>query len=450
VTFATLDSAITGDLFTTPAMRAVFSDRARIAAMLQAETALAGAQAECGLIPPKLHAALTKIRPDDLDMAALGPATATAGVPVIPFVKAVQKRLPPDCESLFHKGATTQDILDTALVLQIRDAFGLVETDVAAVLIGLRHLASAYRGSPCVGRTYGQHAAPVTFGFKVAVWLAGIADAVAALRRSRAGAFVASLGGPVGTLAGLGPKGPEVADAFAHELGLGASPITWHTRRGGLVEAGAAIAVLIGALAKMAGDIAHLCTTEVAEVAEPYEAGRGGSSAMPHKRNPVSSTVIISAHLTAASQVGILVQGMAAQHERPAGAWHAEWTVLPVLFGLAAGALREARRLAEGLEVDEERMRTNLNATKGLLFADAAASRLSGKIGRQAAHELVEHAADEVRRTGRDLPTVLAGLSSEDVTAAFDLAPAVAAAQPWIDRALAQADQVIHDLGNGK
>jgi 3-carboxy-cis,cis-muconate cycloisomerase len=450
VTFATLDSAITGDLFSTPAMRAVFSDHARIAAMLQVETALARAQAECGLIPPNLHEALAALGPDDLDIAALGPATATAGVPVIPFVKAVQKRLPPDCEALFHKGATTQDILDTALVLQIRDAFELLETDLQAILIGLRRLASAYRASPCVGRTYGQHAAPVTFGFKAAVWLAGIADAARVLRHSRQGALMASLGGPVGTLAGLGQKGPEVADAFARHLGLAAPPIAWHTRRGGLVAAGAEIAILIGALAKMAGDVAHLCTTEVAEVAEPFEAGRGGSSAMPHKRNPVSCTVIVAAHLAAASQVGLLFHSMAAQHERPVGAWHAEWSVLPVLFGLAAGALREARHLAEGLEVDEERMRANLNATRGLLFADAAASRLSGKIGRQAAHELVERAADDVRRTGRELPTVLAGLTSEDVASAFDLDPAIEAAQPWIDRALAEADQVIHDPENGK
>jgi 3-carboxy-cis,cis-muconate cycloisomerase len=191
-----------------------------------------------------------------------------------------------------------------------------------------------------------------------------------------------------------------VADAFAEELGLGAAPIAWHARRARMAEVGAWLAILIGALAKMAMDVAHLASTEVGEVAEPYVPGRGGSSAMPHKRNPVSSTVILAAHAGAPGHVTTLLTAMAAAHERPAGLWHAEWHALPQLFGLTSGALREARALAEGLEVDADRMRTNIDATRGLLFADAVAARLAPELGREAGHTLVEHAAGEVRATG--------------------------------------------------
>jgi 3-carboxy-cis,cis-muconate cycloisomerase len=444
VTFSSLDSAITGPLFTSGAMQAVFSDRARIATMLAVEEALARAQARFGLAPEALADAIAAISPDDLD--EIGKATATAGVPTIPFVKAVQKRLPEDCESAFHKGATTQDILDTALVLQLRDAYQLIGPDVVAVLQELQRLAEAHRRTPCVGRTYGQHAAPITFGFKAAVWLAGIADAAEAFLRAKERMLVASLGGPVGTLAALGGQGPLVADAFAELLGLRAPAITWHTRRAGFVEGGGALATLLGALGKMAVDITHLCTTEVGEVAEPYEPGRGGSSSMPHKRNPVSSTIIIAAHQVAIGQAALLLQTMPAQHERPAGLWHAEWGALPTLFGLAAGALRESRRLCEGMEVNSERMATNLDATHGLLFADAAAGRLARRIGREAAHEAVERAADEVRKSGESLQAVLRRDHGPDIDDAFDLTPAIDAAQSWIDRAIEAADRVIQNL----
>ena len=211
-------------------------------------------------------------------------------VPTIPFVKAVQARLPPELERAFHKGATTQDVLDTALVLQLRDALALLAADLDAVLAGLAVLAQAHRTTPCAGRTYGQQAAPVTFGFKAAVWLAGIAEAAERLPEVRARVLAASLGGPVGTLAALGTGGPAVADAFARALDLAPVPIAWHARRGRIAEAGGWLAQLIGALAKLATDVAHLASTEVAEVAEPFQPGRGGSSAMPHKRNPVSCT----------------------------------------------------------------------------------------------------------------------------------------------------------------
>ncbi len=445
MTFSALDSALLGPLFATDAMRACFSDEARLAAMLEAEAALARVQAGFGLVPDGLAATIDEVAPGSLDMAALGRQTALAGVPAIPFVKAVQERLPPEMERAFHKGATTQDVLDTALILQSRRAFCLVTAELDAVLVGLSRLAEAYRTTPCVGRTYGQHAAPITFGFKVAVWLAGVAEVADRLPEVRRRLLTASLGGPVGTLTGLGGQGPAVLDAFARELDLGTSPLAWHARRGRVAEAGAWIAGVVGALGKMATDVAHLCSTEVGEVAEPYVPGRGGSSAMPHKRNPVSCTVILAAHAATPAHVTTLLAAMAAQHERPVGLWHAEWHALPPLFGLLSGALREARTLCEGLEVNAERMRANLDLTRGLLFADAAAARIGAKLGREAAHGLVERAAGEVRRTGTPLEDVLAtdpDAAGMDLASAFDLAPAVAAAGPWVDRAMQDAARV--------
>ena len=437
-----LDSALTGPLFATDAMRAVFSDGARLRAMLAVEAALARAEACFGLAPEGLVAAIEAIDPGSLDAVAIGQATLLSAVPTIPFVRAVQQRLPPDLAAAFHRGATTQDILDTALVLQVRDALGLVAAGLEAVLAGLSALAVAHRATPCVGRTYGQHAAPVTFGFKAAVWLAGVAEVTARLAEVRRRVLAASLGGPVGTLAGLRAHGPAVAEAFAAGLGLAAEPIAWHTRRARIAEAGAWLAQVIGALAKMATDVAHMASTDLGEVAEPYVPGRGGSSAMPHKRNPVSCTVILAAHGTAPGLAGSLLTAMAAADERPAGAWHAEWHALPALFGLASGALREARTLAEGLEVDGARMAANLGLTGGLLFADAAAARLAPTLGRAAAHELVEHAAAAVRRGEGTLRDVLArdpGAAGIDLDPAFDLAPAIDAAGPWVDRAVAYA-----------
>ncbi|WP_406855809.1 3-carboxy-cis,cis-muconate cycloisomerase [Alsobacter sp. KACC 23698] len=453
MTFSALDSALTGPLFATERMRAIFSDEARLAAMLQAEAALARAEARFGLAPEELAAAIAAVDPASLDLEALGRETALAGAPAIPFVKAVQKRLPKEVETAFHKGSTTQDIADTALVLQMRDAFEALRADLAPTLAALSALARTHRATPCVGRTYGQHAAPVSFGFKAAVWLAGIADVAGRLPEIRSRTLLASLSGPVGTLAGLREHGPAVQDAFAAELGLGAPPLSWHTRRSAVVEAGTWLAMLIGALGKMATDVAHLASTEVGEAAEPYAPGRGGSSAMPHKRNPVSCTVILAAAQAAPGLASTLLAGMAAAHERPAGAWHAEWHALPQLFGLASGALAEARRLAEGLEVDPARMARNLDLTQGLLFADAVAAALTPALGRARAHSLVEEAAGEVRRSGKPLrevveglPDLPAGFDRVSLARAFDPGPSVEAAGRFVDRALASVQPVTDAL----
>jgi 3-carboxy-cis,cis-muconate cycloisomerase len=451
MTFSALDSELLGPLFATNAMRGVFSDRSRVANMLHAEAALARAQAGLSLAPQELAAAIEAISPDDLDIGMLGRQTAIAGVPTIPFLKAVREKLPGELERAFHKGATTQDVLDTALALQMRPGLKLIERDLARTIQGLVQIARTHRQTPCVGRTYGQHAVPLTFGYKVAVWAIGIAESAAELPALRSRVLAASLGGPVGTLATFGDKGPALVEAFARELHLGAPPIAWHAIRGRMAETGAWIATMIGTLAKMATDVVHLMSTEVGEVSEPHVPGRGGSSAMPHKRNPVGATVIIAAHAAAAGHVTTLLSAMAVSHERPPGLWHAEWHALPQLFGLASGALREAVAMAEGLTVDAARMRKNLDLTQGLLFSDAVASALATRHGRGEAHHLVEDAAGKVRNEGKHLRDVLLAdpklaRDREAIERAFDLTPFVDAAALWTDRALAHIETL--KIGN--
>lgn len=449
MTFSALDSDLLSPLATTARMRAVFSDTARLKAMLDVEAALARALADLGLAPAALPAAIAAIEPGSLDPVAIGVATGVAGVPVIPFVKAVQQRLPRELEPFFHNGATTQDIADTALVLQMREAFAALRDDLLPTLDGVAALASRHRDTPCAGRTYGQHAAPVTFGFKAAVWLAGVAEVAERLPEVERRVQAVSLGGPVGTLAAFGAQGPDLLAAVARALDLSAPPIAWHTRRAAMADAANWLALLCGALGKMGADVERLASTEVGEVAEPPMPGRGGSSAMPHKRNPVSATVILAAAGTAPHLAAVVTGAMVAAHERPAGAWHAEWHALPQLFGLAAGALAEARRLAEGLVVDPGRMAANLDMTRGLLFADAAAGRLAPLCGRQAAHALVERAAGVVRDTGAPLLDALMALEGRPADAtrallepAFELRPSVEAAATFVDRAVAAARPV--------
>ncbi len=445
MSLSALESVLTGPLFTTKEMSAAFGDDSLVAAMLEVEAALARAQARFGLVPPGLATALSLISPGDLDLVEIGRRTEAAGVPSIPFLQAVQARLPREYEPHVHKGATTQDLLDTARILQMRNGFDLLALDIGVVLDGLVALATRHRATPCVGRTYGQHAAPTSFGAKAAVWASGLAAVASGLKPLRERVLAASLGGPVGNLAAFGARGPDLADAFAQELALRPAPMVWHASRSRMAETGAWLAMLIGALAKLATDVASLASTEIGEVSEPHAPGRGGSSAMPHKRNPVSSTVILAAHQVAPGLAQSLVAAMAAAHERPAGAWHGEWHALPHLFGLAAGALKEAKSLALGLQPDPARMAANIDLTRGLLFADKVAARLSPRLGREAAHALVERAAETVRTTGRHLADVvredpdMAGIGVDE---AFDVSAALEGASAWVDRAVKDARTV--------
>lgn len=454
--FAALDSELTGPLFATAEMRAAFSDRARLGAFLEVEAALAEAEARHDIAPAALAAAIRKLKADDFDIAALGARTADAGVPTIPFVKAAEAMLPEKLRGSFHKGATSQDVIDTALVLQMRAAFALIATDLDAIIDGLSALAKKHRRTPQVGRSLGQHAVPITFGYAAAVWLAGVADCAGELPALRTRALVSSLGGPVGTLAGLGADASATSRDFAAILGLGEAPIAWHTARGRVVAVASWLTALLGALAKIATDVVFLSATEVGEVNEAPAAGRGGSSAMPHKQNPVSATVILAAHTAATGALSALAAAMAAGQQRPAGAWQSEWHTLPPLFGLTSGALREAKRLAETLVVHPDRMRANLDLTGGLLFADGVASRLSVKLGREAAHRIVEAAGQAVRDSGQTLQAVLAANTAippalqKEIAPAFDLKPAIDAAAARIDGALAAGKRARSALKTGR
>ncbi len=448
MTFSALDSGLTGPLFASDAMRAVFCDRARVTAMLAVETALAHAEGAAGLVPKSLAPALARIKADDLDIAALGAGTRDAGVVAIPFVKAIETLLPDKLRAHVHKGATSQDIVDTALVLQMADAFSLIAADLVAIIDGLVVLTRKHARTPCVGRTYGQHAAPVTFGYVAGTWMSGISDVAAELPAMRDRTLVASLGGPVGTLTGLGAAAEAVSEGFARELGLAQAPVTWHTSRARMVAVGTWLATLIATLARMATDVVFLSATEIGEVHEAPAEGRGGSSAMPHKQNPVSSAVILSAQAAAPGFVVTLLNAASSGQQRPAGLWQAEWHALPALFGLASGALREARRLAESLVVDGRRMRANLDMTNGLIFADAASSALAGKMGRSGAQAMVARAAAEVRATGAPLRKALAkaGAPAALLESAFDLRPATAAAASAAGRTRRQAEAVKRTL----
>ena len=453
MSFSALDSSLTGPLFRSDAMAAIFSDRARLIAMLKVEEALAHAQAEAGLVPHALAPAIAAIDPDSFDLKQLGQATTIAGVPIIPFVKAAQTKLPRDLEPYFHFGATTQDISDTALALQMRDAFKLIAQDLASILEGMTTLAESHRSTPCIGRTYMQHAAPVTFGFKIATRIANVLAFAQRLKPLCDQSLLASLGGPVGTLTAMGDKGPAILKAYAAHLKLGCPPIAMHTQRGPMAGIGAWLAGLCDALGAWGSDIVHLASTEVAEVSEPYVAGRGGSSAMPHKRNPVSATVLVAAATAAPGLAATLFSAMMASHERPAGAWHAEWHALPQLFGLASGALAEARRLAEGLAIDTARMRANIDLTHGLIFADAASTALAPTRGRAEAYALVEAAAHRIRDEGGELEAILlsGALAADERMAlqqAFKLEPAIQAAAQWVDPVCERARAVRTGLLN--
>jgi len=448
MSYSPLDSRLYAPFLTTPAMAAVFADRAFVAAMLRFEAGLARAQARHGLVPAGLAAAIEAVDPDDFDLDALGAGTTLSAVVPVPFVKMLTAKLPRELQASVHLGATTQDVSDTALSLQMRAAFALLAADLAAILDGLCRLAETHARTPCIGRTYGQHAAPVSFGYKVAVWAAGIAELADDLRHVRDRACKVQLGGPVGTLAASGEHADAVLDDLALDLGLERPPIVWHTRRAAPVAAGHWLARLCGALGKMATDVAHLASTEVGEVAEPAAPGRGGSSSMPHKRNPVAATAILANAQAASGHAASLTMSMLAAHERPTGAWQAEFHSLATLFGLAAGACAQGRVLATGLTVDAAAMARNLDVTRGLVFADAAAAALAPSLGRAAALDAVTLAADRVRRDGITLAEALVagGHAGADLRHVFDPGPAVAAAAARTARAVARVRKTAKTL----
>ena len=402
------ESEIWGSLYGTPEMREIFSDHAQLQCLLDVEAALARAQAKLGLVPAHVAATITAAaRVENVRLDRIAASTRTVGYPVVGLVKELGRVAGDEAARYIHLGATTQDILDSALVLQLRQACGALRRDLLALARKLAEHALRYRQTPMAGRTHLQHAVPITFGLKCAVWAAPLATHIERLNAAMRRTLVVEFGGAAGTLAPLGANGIAVVEAFAQELGLGVPDLPWHVVRDGLAEMVAILGLICGTVAKFALDITLLMQTEVAEVCEPYTAGRGGSSTMPQKRNPIASEYILAATRGVHALIPLMFGAMVQDHERGTGPWQTEPLVIPQCFVLTAGALAHACAIAEGMTVNVERMRQNLAATGGLIMAEAVAAALTPALGRAAAEEALTRACDRALAEGRTLSETL-------------------------------------------
>jgi 3-carboxy-cis,cis-muconate cycloisomerase len=446
VSVSPIDSSVYGGLFTTPAMRAVFSDEARLQRMLDVEAALARAEAKLGLIPGKAAQEITaKADIARFDLAAIARGTELVGYPIVPLVRALSQACAGDAGRYVHWGATTQDIIDTGLVLQLRDGLELIREDLERIEPALADLAHRYRDTPMAGRTHAQHALPITFGFKCALWLAPLQRHSYRLARLSGEIAVVQFGGAVGTLASLGADGIRVMEALAAELGLSVPPIAWHVGRDGLAEVASFLGLLTGSLGKIATDVALLMQAEIGEVAEPYQEGRGGSSTMPQKRNPIACEFMLACARNVRQLVPVMLDAMVQDHERATGPWHAEWIALPQAFALSAGALHHARAMLEDLVVDPDRMRRNLDTTRGMISAEAVMMALAPHVGREKAHHLVAAACHRALAQGRHLleelqadAAITAQLPRERLVELLDPRNYTGLAGEFVDRVLAR------------
>jgi 3-carboxy-cis,cis-muconate cycloisomerase len=425
------------------------TDRALLQAMLDAERALAAASAGAGIVPEAAAAAIAAAcQAGRFDPGDLGRRALEAGNPVVPLVRdlteAVAEAAGPEAARWIHHGATSQDILDTAVSLVASRALHPVLDDLGAAAEAAAGLAERHRATTMAGRTLGQQALPITVGLKAAGWLVALDEAAAGLDRVRRERLAAQLGGAAGTLASLGPDGIAVARRYAAGLGLCEPVLAWHTNRTRVGELAGALGVAAGVLGKVALDVTLLAQTEVAEVSEAGEEGRGGSSTLPHKRNPVGAVLITAATRRVPGLVATLLGTTPQEQERATGAWHAEWEPQVELLRLVGGAAARTRELLGGLEVHPDRMRANLDATGGLLLTERVAGALADALGRVAANDLVQRLAHEAAASGRPLrevlaadPTVREHLEEADLDRLLDPEGYLGSAGQFIDRALA-------------
>ena len=442
------DSDIFKDMFGTAEMRAVFSDDNLLGRYVEAEVALAVAQGRVGVIPREAADAIARLAPTvALDRAALKQETENVGYPILGLVRQLSAKVG-DAGRYVHWGATTQDIMDTATVLQVRAALRIVERDIAAVSAALVRLAERYRDTPMAGRTHLQQALPITFGYKCAVWLSAMDRHAERLRELKPRVLVAQLGGAAGTLASLGDKGLEVRREYARELGLGNPPITWHVVRDALVESVNLLGLITGSLGKIGFDMMLLMATEIGEAFEPFASHRGASSTMPQKRNPISSEILVANAKAVRQHAGLMLDAMIQDFERATGPWHVEWIALPESFILAAGSLAQAKFMLEGLVVDESRMRRNLDLTRGLIVAEAVMMGLAPHLGRQQAHDIVYEACRDAVQENRALLDVL--MLNTAVTQALPADRLRALCDPanYLGTASAMVDNVVRQRPN--
>ncbi len=403
-----IDSSIFGNIFNTAAMRHVWSDENRTAKYLEIERALALVQARLGIIPQEAANEIVRnCDPARIDMVKLREQTERMGTPVLGVVSQLNALCREKLGEYCHWGATTQDITDTAAVLQIREGLDIVETDLREISRLLADLSLRYRDTPVIGRSNLQQAIPVTFGYKCASILAGIERHLERLAQLRPRVLMGEFGGACGTLASIEKGSMETQAGLMAELGLAQPDIAWHTVRDTIAEVGAFLGLVGGSLGKIAMDVKLMMQHEVAEVFEPFAPGRGSSSTMPQKRNPISSCYIHAAVSVVRQHAASLMEAMVADHERSTGPWEIEWIALPEAFCLTAGALNQTRFVLAGLEVDAERMRANIDITKGLVMSEAAMMGLGRYIGREYAHDLVYELCREAIKTDQSLLDLL-------------------------------------------
>ena len=403
-----LDSLLFRDAFGTPAIREVFSDVRLISRYAEIEVALARAEARCGVIPAEAAEEIAK-RTDvaALDFELLRRETDIVGYPILPLVHQMTRQCG-EAGRYVHWGATTQDIMDTAVVLQLRDGLAIIEADIAALRGILADMSTRYRDTPMAGRTHLQQALPVTFGYKTAIWLSMFDRHAERLAQLKPRVLVGQFAGAAGTLASLGDKGFEVQQALCEELGLGVPVATWHVARDGFAEAVNFLALVTGSLGKIALDIMIMASTEFGELFEPFVKGRGASSTMPQKRNPISSELMLAASKAVRQHAGLMLDAMVQDFERATGPWHAEWMAIPESFVLTAGALHQAKFALAGLVVDEKAMAKNLSISRGLIVAEAVMMGLAPQIGRQEAHDVVYDACRRAHERNITLADALA------------------------------------------
>ncbi len=404
-----IDSRIFRNIFSTDTMRQVWSDENRTAKYVDIERALAIVQGRLGIIPEEAAAEIVRnCDIANIDMEKLRTQTERIGYPILGVVSQINALCRDKLGEYCHWGATTQDITDTATVLQIREGLALVEADLAAISTSLATLAKRYRDTPVVGRSNLQQAIPVTFGYKMATILAAVERHRQRLAELKPRVLVGEFGGACGTLASIEKGAMETQAGLMAELGLGQPVIAWHTVRDCIAEVGCFLGLVGGTLGKLSMDVKLMMQTEVAEVFEPFAPGRGSSSTMPQKRNPISSCYIHAAVSVVRQHAASLMDAMIADHERSTGPWEIEWIVLPEAFCLTAGALKQTRFVVDGLEVDAARMRSNIDLTNGLVMSEAVMMGLGHAMGREYAHDLVYDLCREALAKNRPLLDLLA------------------------------------------
>ena len=399
-----LDSEEFGDLFgVDERIAAAFADERRVRDLIDVEVALARAEASVGVIPASAAEAIAAAAATlHIDVAALRQSVASSGVPTIDLVRQLRLAVGPEIAGFVHRGATSQDIVDTAAVVGLRRVTTLIEERLKEAVAELIGLAERHRGTIMAGRTHGQQASPITFGLKAANWLAPLTRHWQRLSELKPRLFVVQFGGAAGTLASLGDRGPAVLSALARELDLGPA-VPWHTQRDAIVEYGSWLALVAGSFGKIGQDVILLAQTEVAEVLESSDESRGGSSTMPHKTNPIGSEMMVVAARATGALLSALHASAIQEHERSTHGWPLEWLVLPQMVALSYGSARRAALIARDLQVDAPRMRENMHQAGDVALAESLSLTLAEKIALEEAQALVKRAANEARGSRESL-----------------------------------------------